>query len=171
VDSISLPTTAEHCSQSLQVIDMSSCAVSEVVSLTTLAEVGYADGFADGVASVECDLDEAYDDGFTDGEASVVVPDGEDYCDADSTDWDALAGACVSSIEEPKSCFQSGFCYLGDVVLESGLPNSIVGPASWDDCNLSGDWADIAAWGNGELAAEAINSFFEFSLIVDDLCE
>ena len=122
-------TTTKFCSQSVQVIDVSSCAVSEVVSLTTLAKAGYADGYADGYA--EC-------------EASVVVPDGEDYCDEDSTEWDTLAGACVSSVEESRNCLQSAYCYYIDIYFETGQPNSIVGSATEEECMGTAD--DVTSW-------------------------
>jgi hypothetical protein len=122
-DSISFPTTAEHCSQSLQVIDMSSCAVSEVVSLTTLAEVGYASGFADGEASVECDLDAGYADGYAAGLEDCPL------------------------VEEAPECFMAGLCAFYGLEASYGHLELEEAEALSDLCRLR--WVE----GNGLLAS------------------
>ena len=91
------------------------------------------------------DVDAAY----AEGAASVTVPGGDTYCDAESTDWDEVAGACVSSVEESMNCFQSGFCQMRDDFWGTGLPNSIVGNATRDECMSSPNNEDRAAWVGG----------------------
>jgi hypothetical protein len=55
-DSIVLLSNVERCSQSIQVIEISSCEVSPAVSLSTLQGAGYEAGFIDGAASVEREM-------------------------------------------------------------------------------------------------------------------
>lgn len=108
------------------------------------------------VVSTLPDVDAAYDDGYAAGEASVVIPDGDYYCDAASTDWDEVAGACVSSVEE-MSCLQSGYCQGADDYWGTGLPNSKVGNATVDECQAVYDSDDYWAWHWGvELAPHSL---------------
>ena len=83
----------------------------------------------------------------------VAVPDGEYYCDADSTDWDEVAGACVSSVEESMNCFQSGYCQGAHDNWGTGAPNSIVGNATEAECQATPNLHDALAWDAGYEAA------------------
>jgi hypothetical protein len=113
------------------------------------------------------DVDAAYDDGV----ASVDVPDGEYYCDVDSTDWDEVAGACVSSVEESMNCFQSGYCQGAHDAWSTGLPNSIVGNATEEECMTSPNSQDMWAWFDGELAAAYPSLFLPDHFIAFNVCE
>ena len=87
-----------------------------------------------------------------------AVPDGEYYCDADSTDWDEVAGACVSSVEETLNCWQSGFCQEADDLWDTGRPNSIVGNATESDCIDSPLLQNVVEWSEGTYHADQLPS-------------
>jgi hypothetical protein len=125
--------------------------------------------YAEGAGSV--DTDAIYYSGYDDGVASVDVPDGEYYCDADSTDWDEVAGACVSSVEESMNCFQSGYCQGAHDAWSTGLPNSIVGNATEEECMTSPNSQDMWAWFDGELAAAYPSLFLPDHFIAFNVCE
>jgi hypothetical protein len=67
----------------------------------------------------------------------------------DGTSWDAAAGTCTAA--PPLNCFQSGYCQGADDYWSTGLPNSILGNGTIDDCY--GDppvpGPDVVAWDLG----------------------
>jgi alpha-tubulin suppressor-like RCC1 family protein len=67
----------------------------------------------------------------------------------DGTSWDAAAGTCTAA--PPLNCFQSGYCQGADDYWSTGLPNSILGNGTFDDCY--GDppvpGPDVVAWDLG----------------------
>ncbi len=115
LDAAAFPTAAERCTQSVQVIDLATCEVSPVVSLSTLPGVGYAGGYDDGHADGhaaglgECDPLAGYDDGHADG----------------------LAEGGGGGL----NCFQSSYCWHADIWFLTGLPVSRVGHATRDECS------------------------------------
>ena len=108
-----------------EVWDGAQCTVPDITS----NDQGVADAaYAEGVSSVDITTDNQT--AFDDGVASVNVPDGDTFCDEDSTDWDLVAQACVSSVEEAPNCFQSAYCLAADNYWSTRLPVSQSGPTT-----------------------------------------
>ena len=117
-DETAVLVAGERCTKSIQVIDLTTCEVSPVVSLSTLPAGGYAGGYEDGVIA-------GYDDGYDDGHA------------------DGLADGGGPSI----NCFQSGFCFEAHLYYPDLFgPFSAVGPATEAECLMDPASLDAQAW-------------------------
>ncbi len=93
-----------------------------------------------------------YGKGFAAGYAAAPTPESNDatICGDAGGTWDAAAGTCTAAAsEESMNCFQSAFCRESDDLYETGLPNSIVGSASHEECldssTTTNAW-DIGRW-------------------------